>query len=188
MFSVKFKDIIWGVSFSFFAVTAMIFLCTDASEKNIFAALVGCFLHECGHLVFMFMFDTRPEEVILYGGGIRITPRKDKLISNNCEMIILLAGCIFNFVGAGIWFALRGLDFFCEVNLMLGIFNLLPFKYFDGGRVLENLLTGSRSYDYVRAFFILLSAAAIILMNLNGSVSISFMLTFCFVVFSEIIC
>lgn len=188
MFAVKIKGMIWGVSFSFFAVTAMIFLCTDASSKNIFTALVGCALHECGHLVFMFLFDKPPEKVILYGGGIRITPSKNNMLSSTREMIVLLAGCGFNFIGAGIWFALKGLDFFCEVNLLLGIFNLLPFKYFDGGRVLEMLLVGSAAYDHIRAFFIFLGAVGIILMNLNGMVSISFMLTFCFVVFSEVIC
>ena len=83
------------------------------------------------------------------------------------------------------WYLFKGLDFFCEVNILLGVFNLLPFKFFDGGRVLEMLLDGGKAYDMVKALFIFMGAVCIILMLINNIVSISFMLTFAFVVLDE---
>lgn len=187
LFSIKIKDIKFGVSFSFFAVIGLLFVCGRAMTENIFTALICCFLHELGHLTFMFLFSDKPESIVLYGGGIRIKSGGQKLLPQNREIIILLAGCGANFLCALVRLAFGGLDFFCTVNILLGVFNLLPFKYFDGGRVLEILLKGGRTYDLIRALFIFLWAVCVILMILNGSVSLSFILTFCFVVISEIL-
>lgn len=187
MFRVRFKDTDFGVSFSFFAVTALIFLCTGSQTGRILISLMCCFFHELGHLFFMFLFGAKPQGITLYGGGIRITPGSDRLISKTEDIVILLAGCAVNFLAAAVSYAFRGLDFFCEVNILLGIFNLLPFKYFDGGRVLEMLFDGGAAYDVIRALFILMGAVAVILMNLNGIISVSFMMTFAFVVVSEIL-
>ena len=185
LFSVKIKGVYFGVSFSFFAVAALLFLCADSQTDKIFTALTCCFFHECGHLFFMLLFGSKPERVTLYGGGIKISPFSDRLTSQNREILILLAGCIFNFICAAVWYLFKGLDFFCEVNILLGVFNLLPFKYFDGGRVLEMLLDGGKAYDLVKALFLFMGAVCIILMLINNIVSISFMLTFAFVVLDE---
>ena len=80
----------------------------------------------------------------------------------------------------------NGGDFFCQVNFLLGALNLLPFRYFDGGRILA-LLTNGKVCEFFRAVFILLSAVAMIHMILHGTVSISFAATFCFIVLSEVI-
>ncbi len=187
LFSVKIRGVNIGVSFSFFAVTAIMLLYGGALCGEIFTALVCCVLHELGHLTFMALFSDKPESVVLYGGGIRIRPGSGRLLSSAADMLILLSGCAVNFLAAGIWYLISGFDFFCAVNLLLGVFNLLPFKYFDGGRALEKLLKGSRSYDIIRALFIFLAAVCVIQMNLNGALSVSFALTFFFVVLSEIL-
>lgn len=187
MFQVKIKGITFGVSFSFFAVTALLFVCGGALTENILTSLLCCFLHELGHLIFMFLFSNKPESIVLYGGGIRIKPKTDRLLTKTQDIIILLAGCGVNFLCGLIWLRFFGFGFFCAVNILLGVFNLLPFKYFDGGRVLEILFDGGTAYDVIRAAFIFMTAVCIILMNLNGAVSVSFMLTFCFVAASEIL-
>ena len=79
-----------------------------------------------------------------------------------------------------------GGGFFCQVNFLLGALNLLPFRYFDGGRILA-LLANGKVCEFFRAVFILLSAAAMIHMILHGTVSVSFAATFCFIVLSEVI-
>ena len=187
LFSIKIKDINFGVSFSFFAVFGLMTLCGQTMTENIFTALICCFLHELGHLTLMFLFSDKPESIVLYGGGIRIVSGGRKMLSPDKDIAILLAGCGANFLCAIVRLAFGGFDFFCIVNILLGVFNLLPFKYFDGGRVLEILLKGGRIYDLIRALFIFLWSVCVILMILNGSVSISFILTFCFVVISEIL-
>ena len=127
LFEIKLFDIRFGISFSFFAVTALIFLCGDALLSNIIMALFCCFFHELGHIVFMILFSDKPEKIVIYGGGIRITPKSTKLNAQYKDIIILLAGCVFNFAAAGFIFAFCGLNFLCEVNIMLGVFNILPF-------------------------------------------------------------
>lgn len=186
MFSVNIRGVKCGVTFSFFAVLALIFLCQSASLEKIAVTLMSCFFHECGHLFFMFLFGRKPESIVAYGGGIRITPRSNVQGGMRQDIIILLAGCGVNFICAGVWYALFGFGFFCRVNLLLGIFNLLPFKYFDGGRVLDELFTG-RALDIVRAVFVALVAVCVIQMALGGILSVSFLLTFVFIAVSELL-
>lgn len=187
LFGIKIKGIEFGVSFSFFAVIALLFVCGGAQTENIFTALLCCALHEMGHLMFMFLFANKPQSIILYGGGIRIRPSVGKMLSKNQDIIILLAGCGVNFICALVWYMLYGADLFFGINMLLGVFNLLPFGYFDGGRVLKIVLDDSAACDIIKAVFIFMSAVCIILMNLNGVLSISFMLTFCFVAASELV-
>ena len=52
------------------------------------------------------------------------------------DIIILLAGPIFNFISA-IYMQFTGNTPALAVNLFLGIFNLLPFSELDGGSVLR---------------------------------------------------
>ncbi|MGN0594977.1 MAG: site-2 protease family protein [Hominimerdicola sp.] len=186
MFQLKIKNVKYGISFSFFAAIALLYLCSDAMTDKVLIALLCCAFHELGHIFFMTLFSSPPEKIVVYGGGIRITPRNEKMLSDTKDIIILLAGCGVNFLLAFITVMINGKpDFFAETNILLGIFNLLPFKYFDGGKVLEKICKGGRAYDCIRGIFILMSAIVIIQMNLNGMMNISFILTFVFVAISE---
>lgn len=174
-----------GVSFSFPAVIALALLTGGADTAELLTALLCCALHECGHLFFMLIFRRRPAAVTLYGGGIRITPPRGRLDSFGRDLAVLLGGCGVNFLLAGAAALIGGMSFFVQTNLLLGVFNLLPFKYFDGGRALE-LLTDGRTAAAVRRIFILLTAACIILTAVGGAVSVSFLLTFFFVAAAEL--
>ena len=187
MFKIKFKNTYYGVSFSFFLVLALTLICTPAQTDRILTALMCCAFHEIGHLLLMSAFGQKPREIVIYGGGIRITPDSSRLLSSGKDIAILLAGCAVNFLLAAISYCAAGMSFFCEVNIMLGALNMLPFKYFDGGRVLEAIMKNERAHDLLRAAFIFLAAVVIIQMNLNGMVSVSFIATFCFVAISEIL-
>lgn len=175
------------MSFSFFLILALTFICTPSQTDKILTALMCCAFHEIGHLALMSVFGKKVKEIVLYGGGIRITPDGGRLLSTGKDLAVLLAGCAMNFLLAAISYCAYGMSFFCEVNIMLGTLNMLPFKYFDGGRVLEAIMKNGRAYDLLRAAFIFLTAAVIIQMNLNGMVSVSFIATFCFVAISEIL-
>lgn len=186
LFKIRIKNTFYGVSFSFFLVIALTMLCTATQTDKILLTLVCCALHEMGHLLMMTIFGTSPKEIVVYGGGIRITP-DSRLLDRDREIAVLLAGAAVNFIlGTGAYLA-QGCTFFSQVNFMLGIMNMLPFRYFDGGRVLSLLLKEGKACDLLRALFIFLSAIAMIQMILNGSVSVSFAATFCFIVLSEII-
>lgn len=185
MFRIKVRRVWLGVSFSFPAVLALALLTGGADTVELLTALICCALHECGHLFFMLIFGRRPEAVTLYGGGIRITPPRGRLDSFGRDLAVLLAGCGVNFLLAGAGALVGGMSFFVQTNLLLGVFNLLPFRYFDGGRALE-LLADGRAAQAVRCVFILLTAACIALTALGGVVSVSFLLTFFFVAAAEL--
>lgn len=55
------------------------------------------------------------------------------------EVFVLFAGPFFNFAAA-LFFYLTGADWAFSVNLILGLFNLLPFSNLDGGAVLRKIL------------------------------------------------
>ncbi|MFO0888978.1 MAG: site-2 protease family protein [Isosphaeraceae bacterium] len=120
-------------------------------------ALFGCVvLHELGHALMARRFGIETVNITLYpiGGVARLTrmPR-----APGAELLIALAGPAVNFAIAaaliGLGFA--GLaDFGTEsglggflggllvVNLMLGLFNLIPAFPMDGGRILRAVLSG----------------------------------------------
>lgn len=186
MFSVTIKGVRWGAAFSFFAVTALVCLYDGIDLCKLAVVLSCCMFHELGHLFFMILFGRKPKSVILYGGGIRITPNDERLTADNEDIIILLAGCAVNFTLAVVWLLLAGADFFFGVNLMLGIFNLMPFKYFDGGRVLQKLVS-HKAYMIIRLLFFAMGMVCIWLMCKNGFVSISLIVTFAVIGISEFV-
>lgn len=185
MFRVKICGVRFGVSFGFPAVIALVLLTGGVNTRELLTALLCCALHECGHLMFMLIFSRKPEAVTLYGGGIRITPPAGRLDSFGSDLAVLLGGCAVNFLLAGAGMLSGGMSFFVQTNLLLGVFNLLPFKYFDGGRVLE-LLTDGRGLRAVRCVFILLTAMLIIFIGRSGTVSVSFLVTFLFAAGAEL--
>ena len=120
--------------------------------------LVSCALHELGHLVLMTAFGSSPQEIVVYGGGIRITP-DNKQLSKYHELAVLFGGAAVNFALCLLTYLTNGGGFFCQVNFLLGALNLLPFRYFDGGRILA-LLANGKVCEFFRAVFILLTAVA----------------------------
>ena len=185
LFKIKIKNTTYGVSFSFFFVIALMTICSATQTEKLLMTLVSCALHELGHLVLMTAFGSSPQEIVVYGGGIRITP-DNKQLSKYHELAVLFAGPVVNFVLCLLTYLTNGGGFFCQVNFLLGALNLMPFRYFDGGRILA-LLANGKVCEFFRVVFILLSAVAMIHMILHGTVSISFVATFCFIVLSEVI-
>lgn len=185
LFKIKIKNTTYGVSFSFFFVIALVTICSATQTEKLLMTLVSCALHELGHLVLMTAFGSSPQEIVVYGGGIRITP-DNKQLSKNHDLVVLFGGPVVNFVLCLLTYLTNGGGFFCQVNFLLGALNLMPFRYFDGGRILA-LLANGKVCEFFRVVFILLSAVAMIHMILHGTVSVSFAATFCFIVLSEVI-
>ena len=112
----------------------------------------GCvLLHELGHALMARRFGIETEDITLYPiGGVARLSRMPR--SPGAELSIALAGPAVNFaiVAGLISLGFLGLfgpwERFAEnmivVNLVLGLFNLIPAFPMDGGRVLRALLTG----------------------------------------------
>lgn len=122
--------------FGFFAALLFYFFVLHFDQSEISAVLVSCLLHELGHISAMCLFSSPPESVCFYAGGIKIIPKAYVLGKRSVTLIIFSAGCIVNFILAAVSYLL-GLEQLCLINFSLAAFNLLPFNYFDGGRILE---------------------------------------------------
>ncbi len=122
------------------------------------AAVFGCvLLHEFGHALTARRFGIETEDITLYPiGGVARLRRLPR--SPGAELLITLAGPAVNFAIAaalfcvgfagvvlGVWSVLPGFEFLqmlMIVNLVLGLFNLIPAFPMDGGRILRALLSG----------------------------------------------
>lgn len=123
--------------FSFFATLALLMLLKDT--KYIILGFYACMLHEIGHLILMNLAGGKLEKISFYGAGIKIVPAH-KIMPFFKDILILLGGPLANFIAFSVAFLLsfknNDILIFAFMNLTVGIFNLLPFKAFDGGRIL----------------------------------------------------
>jgi stage IV sporulation protein FB len=123
---------------------AMLVLCfAAASARRIGLGLLFAAAHEAGHLALLSIFRVKPQRVCLTAAGIRIEAPPGIRLSFGQEIIIALAGPTVSLALAGLFVALQAgfpaQPFFQTalwINLGFGLFNLLPVRQLDGGRVL----------------------------------------------------
>lgn len=140
----KFKNIKITVSFTFFALIILLVI----FNKNDFLYFTCFFaiIHELGHLFTLNKFGVKICELKISLFGANIKTESFKRISIKKEIIILLSGPLINLcLSAVLYFVnliIENIDFnnLISINLGLGIFNLLPFYNFDGGKIIEILL------------------------------------------------
>lgn len=186
MLSIDFKNIKFGISFSFFALAAMIFMLEQVAAEKFILILLCCLMHETGHIIMMCICSIPPKEIVIYGGGIKICPNRTKMVSDWQDALILSAGCMVNLITAGIIMLCNyELTFFASANLFLGLFNLMPVKYFDGGRILSIALKDSKAVKLIRIGFILAFGYIIVAMFLNNFFSVSLIITYIYIITSE---
>lgn len=136
MITVKLKNLTLKLCFGFFFVLAI-----SAATFESYAAfsLLFCIFHELGHLLLMFVFGIRINEIKFYGAGIKISADNLEALDISKRATVYLGGCITNFLFAGFFFVIGSQDL-ALTNLIIGCFNLLPISYFDGGKLLELIL------------------------------------------------
>ncbi|HEX5131026.1 MAG TPA: site-2 protease family protein [Candidatus Krumholzibacteria bacterium] len=133
----------------------------SARDALLGAALVLCVfacvvLHELGHSLVVRRYGIRVRDIVLFPiGGVA---RAESIPEDpRQEINVAIAGPIVNFVIAGVLFivlAARGASpletgFFVDlawVNLVLGVFNLVPAFPMDGGRILRGALSMRMPY------------------------------------------
>jgi Zn-dependent protease len=121
-------------------------------------------LHELGHCLAARQRGIGVERILLFPfGGMAQFNRIPRSAAD--ELYITIAGPAVNFILAGLFYGLlysgladtlppnlaHPLAFLAWINLLLGLFNLLPVFPMDGGRILRALL--SLRLSYLRATF-----------------------------------
>lgn len=122
--------------FSFFLVLALFSF--PSSRTFGLAAIAACGIHEFSHLFIMLLFGISPEIITFYCAGIQINSTQTDKASTWDRILILSAGCAANFIAA-VAFGVYGNATASVINLLTGVFNLLPIGELDGAALLKML-------------------------------------------------
>lgn len=151
----KIKSLKVKISFTFLSLFLIFF--TNGNYKIFIYSLVASLCHECIHIGFILLFKGQIDEITLsvFGGNIK---RNHNIILSNCKEILISVSAPLSNIIFGI--VLLFLDFsryFAYVNIIMGVFNLLPFYSFDGGRALKIFLSDKISKQLVEISLLIIS-------------------------------
>ena len=146
-------------------VCLLLALCRDVV---IFYAVIASVLHEAGHLLGFVLFGVQPKSVTLSLQGMIIEVGEEYRVSYKAECFVAALGPLTNGI---LFFAFYGvLPVFATVNLCIGIFNLLPVKSLDGGRILNFLLMLFLKENAVRIICFVISLLIVIPLVAAGGI------------------
>ncbi len=170
------------VSVFFFALITVM-LATDRTGF-VLPTVFAVALHECGHLFMMWLLDSTPKRIKLIPASVQITSSFSRGYKN--DILVSLSGPAVNLLLFGtlyynyVCFENRTTLVFSLVNLLIGVFNLLPVKGLDGGTVLFSVLckhTDINKACLLLKFVTVIFATAIIitavLFTIKGKINIS---------------
>ena len=140
----KFKVLGTQIYISFFFMAAITLMLATDRTGLMLPSLFAVMLHELAHLFTMWVLDCAPKSVRLIPASIQINSRfsfqykNDILIaiSGPVANLILCLCLYFNYAAFGNMAVL----YYAVLNLIYGVFNLLPVKGLDGGTVLYAVL------------------------------------------------
>ena len=140
--------------------------------------LLGCMLHELGHYGAMRAMGIEIKEIRLTAVGAEIVTADT--MSYWQEGTAALAGPAVNLLLARLACLWDGGAFFAGINIVLGIFNLLPIGQLDGGKTLHCalcLISGPAAADWVEEVLsgvitILVFAMGVMLVAFQGNITL----------------
>lgn len=103
--------------------------------RNFDYVVIAMAIHEMAHLLVMIAFKVKAERIEMHLGEINIVSDLNRL-SMTKQILIYAAGPAINLLSALISAVGKNMDF-CNVNLVIGIFQLLPVPVCDGGMILD---------------------------------------------------
>ena len=118
------------LSFSFFAATAI--MITGGRSEIYLRILYFAFFHELGHAVALKVFGYKILSVSLTAFGARIKCERFDDADNLEKALVWLSGAFVNLLFAAVFSVIGGYKREAENNLLLALFNLLPYYDFDG--------------------------------------------------------
>lgn len=146
MFEFQISGVNVQIKFLFVAVIT-IFLLTDKTGLGVIS-LISCCIHESGHLLSFYIAKIKPRLLTFDLTGIKLEQPTQQL-PFFIEIFILISGSFANYLTA---FILSSFSFSTNLNLaiiminiIIGSFNLLPIKGFDGGKIVFAVLSSISS-------------------------------------------
>ncbi len=126
------------IDIGFLTVIALV----SMSGENCIAAFSACVIHEIGHIIQILLCGYRTEKIICSISGVKIITSSGRVHSVYEELGVITGGVTANIAAAGIMFAVNGgkPDIFIVTNIILAIFNLLPYSCLDGGSAIRTVV------------------------------------------------
>ncbi|MDO5150203.1 MAG: hypothetical protein ACI4KB_06005 [Oscillospiraceae bacterium] len=188
MFSVKILNTVVSVNIGFLAVIALITLNGGDYSGLSFAA---CMIHEAGHIAAVHLSGSGVKRISFGIKGISMYREEGMLISPSADIMILISGPAANlFTALMVFLFSRETGYFFIINIILGIFNLLPFSVLDGGAAadifFEYHFTGGKCRIFLLVFNILLCFVLITFLRRMPFFNVSFYITGIFLCAAEI--
>lgn len=157
--SVKIGSLKIHISFLFAA--AVCFYLNTPYGENFIIVFVCALLHEMMHLIFLMGFGCKRLQLSVLPGGAKISGQGVESLSYKQNLFVCLSAPMLNiFLGVLLFvfykFTHSHKIFECAlINFALGIINLLPMSFLDGGRGLESFLLLKKDIDFCnKAMFV----------------------------------
>lgn len=195
MFELQFKKVTVVFDFSFFASVSLLILLGSGYAV---LGLAACIWHEFGHLAVMRICGVPAKRILFYGAGIKIMPDKQFYFTDFfTEFLVLIAGSSANFVLAAA-LSFSGsfeMKLFSVINTAIGVFNLLPLQYLDGGKLLLAAIRRLCSFScacqlerFLKWINIFLILSAMISFAFVGKGNFTLYITLCYLLISAVSC
>lgn len=181
------KTKVFGVSFyvSYPAVAFFTLALICDKKGTVIICFVSSLFHEIGHIIAMRLKGAKLKSVCFNLGDVAINADSSNL-SYSAEFFVTLSGVVVNFLLCMlslILFSVSKAEFFyntCISNLLIGVFNLLPVRFLDGGQLVLLLLQKrfppkicERTVDVLTIFFIVPIATMGLIFIFNSSYNYS---------------
>ena len=159
-------------------IILLVFLTCIVYKMDIYVIFfISILLHELFHAIFGIALGLKIKKIRInpLGFNIEFMSFKEKNRISK-KIIIYLAGPLFNFVIALIFYMLN-IDNDLKVNivytnLVLGIFNLLPILPLDGGKMLKEICNKFLGFKNSNVYVLLLSKVILIIISVCYSILI----------------
>lgn len=149
------------ISFSFLALV-LLFAVTE--KFNIYLLSLLCsVIHESAHVIAILIFGGEISSISLSALGGNISRKNTKALSPVMEGVICICAPILNILMYFIFICFEKYTLFAQVNLVIGVFNLLPFYSFDGGAFLKIILTAILNDTFAKRIVTVCSAVISVL-------------------------
>lgn len=143
------------VKFSFLLFNALIFIFRE--NALILGFYAACIIHEAGHILAVYLTGGSVNCIEFSWMGIKITAAPSNSLKT--AAFIQLCGPLANILVFLILIAGGKGGYFAVFSLMEGLLNLLPYKFLDGGTILEILADSSKKQREFRIFNSLIRVA-----------------------------
>ena len=141
-------------------------------------SLLSAFAHECVHIFFIYLFGGKISSISISALGGTISRKNTAALNNLQEAVINISAPVFNiFLGFFVLISSPQYEVFSYVNIIMGLFNILPFYSFDGGVFLKYILL-SRTNERT-------SESIVMLISLIVTACFSFFSLYIFLVHSQ---